>query len=126
MIFLTVEQVVEFHRQIIAETGGAHGIREMGLLMSAVEMPKASMFGELLHPTIYDQAAAYLYHIVCNHAFLDGNKRTGTVTALTFLEVNGVRLEYDEMNFEELILKVAQGYADKKEIASFFQKHHTP
>ena len=79
MIFLTVEQVIDFHTEIINEFGGAHGIREMGLLISAIEMPKASMFGEFLHVSVYDKAAAYLYHIVCNHPFVDGNGRIGRV-----------------------------------------------
>ena len=122
MIFLTVEQVIDFHTEIINELGGAHGIREMGLLISAIEMPKASMFGEFLHPTIYDMAAAYLYHIVCNHAFIDGNKRSGVVAALTFLEVNNITLKYDEHELEELVVQVATGKVEKPEIAHFFKK----
>ncbi len=122
MIFLSVEEVIDFHTEIINEFGGAHGIREMGLLISAIEMPKASMFGEFLHPTIYDQAAAYLYHIVCNHPFIDGNKRTGTVAALTFLEVNHVILKYDDYEMEEMIIHCANGKVEKPEIAHFFKK----
>lgn len=124
MIFLMVEQIIDFHDEIISEFGGSHGIREMGLLISAIEMPKASMFGEFLHVSIYDKAAAYLYHIVCNHPFVDGNKRSGLVAALTFLEVNGVILEYDENELEELVIKVADGKADKMLIADFFYKNH--
>ena len=124
MIFLTVEQVIDFHTGIINELGGAHGIREMGLLISAIEMPKASMFGEFLHVSIYDKAAAYLFHVVCNHPFVDGNKRSGLVAALTFLEVNAVILEYNENKLEDLVVKVAQGKADKALIADFFHKNH--
>jgi death on curing protein len=124
MIFLTVEEVMNFHMEIIRELGGAHGIREMGLLISAVEMPKAAMFGEFLHVTIYEKAAAYLFHIVRNHPFLDGNKRSGLVTALTFLEVNGVVLEYDENQLEELVIQVADGKADKAVVADFFLTNH--
>jgi death on curing protein len=124
MIFLTVEQVIDFHTEIINELGGAHGIREMSLLISAIEMPKASMFGEFFHVSVYDKAAAYLYHIVCNHPFVDGNERSGLVAALTFLEVNAVSLEYDEDQLEELVLKVANGKADKASISDFFLKNH--
>lgn len=124
MIFLTLEQVIDFHTEIINELGGAQGIREIGLLISAIEMPKAAMFGELLHVSIYDKAAAYLYQIICNHPFVDGNKRSGLVSALTFLEVNGVILEYDENELEELVVKVAEGKSDKATIADFFQKNH--
>lgn len=120
MIFLTVEEVIDFHTEIINEFGGAHGIREMGLLISAIEMPKAAMFGEFLHPSIYDKTAAYLYHIVCNHPFVDGNKRSGLAAALTFLEVNAVALKYDEYQLEELVVQVAIGKVNKKTIADFF------
>jgi death-on-curing protein len=124
MIFLTVEQVIDFHSQIINELGGAPGIREMGLLISAIEMPKASMFGEFLHLSIYDKAAAYLYHIICNHPFVDGNKRSGLVTALTFLEVNNVILEYDQYELEDLVIEVAAGTKDKESVAEFFRNNH--
>lgn len=122
MIFLTVEQVIDFHTEIINEWGGSHGIREMSLLISAIEMPKAAMYREFLHTSIYDKAAAYLYHIVCNHPFIDGNKRSGLVAALTFLEVNGVFLEYDEQELEDLVVKIADGKVGKEGAADFFMK----
>lgn len=124
MIFLTAEQVINFHTQMIHLFGGSDGIRDMNLLLSAIEMPKATMFGEDLHPTIYDKAAAYLFHIVCNHPFIDGNKRSGLVTALTFLEVNGVILEYDEHELEDFVVEVGAGRVKKGEIAAYFEKHH--
>ena len=124
MIYLTIEQVIDFHTDLINELGGSHGIREMSLLMSALEMPKATMFGEFLHTTIYDKAAAYLYHIICNHPFVDGNKRSGLVIALIFLEVNGVLLECDDSELEELV--VAIGKMNTLSIAAFFcKKHHS-
>lgn len=125
MIFLTVEHAIDFHAEIINEFGGVQGIREMSLLISALEMPKATMFGEFLHKSIYDKAAAYLYHIICNHPFVDGNERSGLVVALTYLEVNGLVIDYDENELEELTVNVASGKADKAEIASFFQKSHS-
>lgn len=124
MIFLTVEEVIDFHTEMINEFGGIHGIREIGLLISAVEMPKASMFGEFLHPTTYDKAAAYLFHIVCNHPFLDGNKRTGLVSSLTFLDINKITLNYHEKDLEELVTNVAKGKAQKENISRFFYKSH--
>ena len=126
MIFLTVEEVIDFHAEMIDEFGGAHGIRDLGLLISAIEMPKATMFGEFLHASSYDKAAAYLYHIVCNHPFKDGNKRTGTVVALTFLEVNNILLDYDERKLEELVIEIAKGVAEKPAVAQFFEKAHNP
>ena len=122
MIFLHVEEVIDYHTEMINEFGGAHGIRDIGLLISAVEMPKATMFGEELHPTVFDKAAAYLFHIICNHPFIDGNKRSGTVAALTFLEANCISLKYDSKELEELVVGTAQGKVKKDEIARFFEK----
>jgi death on curing protein len=123
MIFLTMEQVIDFHAEILKEFGGAEGIRDIGLLISAIEMPKAALFGEFLHTSIYEKAAAYLYHIICNHPFIDGNKRSGLVAALTFFEANGITLTYDAHQLEDLVVQVAKGEADKALIADFFCKH---
>lgn len=119
MIFLTIEEVIQIHDELVSEYGGLHGIRDMGLLVSAIEMPKASMFGEYLHESVYDKAAAYLYHIVCNHAFLDGNKRTGAATTLIFLIQNGYAVKFDMKKFEELICDVSQGKVLKEVISKF-------
>ena len=97
-------------------------IRDKGLLISAVEMPRASMFGEYLHKTIYDKAAAYLFHIVQNHPFNDGNKRTGALTTILFLEENGIKIAFSDKDYEEFVIDVAQGKKNKEEIA-YFLKH---
>ena len=94
----------------------------MGLLHSAIAMPQASFGGEYLHKDLFEMAAAYLYHIVQNHPFLDGNKRTGAATAIIFLAINGVEVEADEEGLVELTLAVAQGNAGKQEIAEYFRK----
>lgn len=125
MIFITLQEIIEDHAEIIRKYGGAEGIRDIGLLASALEMPKSMMFGEYLHPTIYDKAAAYLYHIVCNHPFLDGNKRTGTMAALIFLRLNLVYIEFtEEQSFalEELVVSTAENKSTKKQIAKFFKE----
>jgi death-on-curing protein len=122
MRFLTVEEVVEIHSLMIQTYGGLDGIRDMGLLLSAIEMPKAAMFGEFLHPTICDKASAYLFHIVCNHPFFDANKRTGAAVALTFLEMNQIAIDIDERAFEDLVVSVADGKVTKEEISAFFEK----
>lgn len=122
MIFLAVEEVIQVHDELVSTYGGLHGIKDMGLLLSAIEMPKACMFGEFLHESIFDKAAAYLFHIVCNHAFLDGNKRTGAAITLIFLSLNGNEIKYDMLDFEEMVCKVAQGLFSKKEISKFLEK----
>lgn len=119
--FFTVEQIIEIHDAFLEDHGGLPGIRDKGLLFSAIEMPKSSMFGEFLHKTIYDMAAAYLFHIVQNHPFNDGNKRTGALTTILFLEENGEKILFSEKDYEEFVIEVAQGLKNKVEIASFLK-----
>jgi len=121
MIFLSVEEVIQIHDDLVSEYGGLHGIRDMGLLVSAIEMPKTSMFGEYLHESLFDKAAAYLFHIVCNRAFLDGNKRTGIAVTLIFLNQNGYVVKYNLAKLEEMVCKVAEGAFSKEEISKYLQ-----
>jgi len=120
--FFTVEQIIEIHDAFLEDHGGLPGIRDKGLLISAVEMPRASMFGEHLHKTIYDKAAAYLFHIVQNHPFNDGNKRTGALATILFLEENGIKIAFSDNDYEEFVVSIAQGQKNKEEIA-YFLKH---
>ena len=85
--FLQIADILEIHQTLIDLFGGMPGIRDEGLLESALSQPQATFFGELLHPTIHEQAAAYLYHIAKNHPFLDGNKRTAYGAMETFLRL---------------------------------------
>lgn len=121
--FLTVEEVLLIHLDQLGQYGGLAGVRDMGLLESALAMPTATYAGEYLHQTLFEMAAAYLFHIVCNHPFLDGNKRTGTVAALVLLSLNGITFEADEIAFENLVRSVAEGNATKTLVAEFLQKH---
>jgi len=118
--FIPATAALEIHDALIDAYGGAKGVRDYGLLLSALEMPKASFGGQDLHPTLFDKAAAYLYHIARNHPFIDGNKRTASALALTFLEMNGVKIKIDVRDFEELVVATAEGLISKKEIAHFF------
>ena len=86
-------------------------------------MPQASYGGEYFHADLFEMAAAYLYHIVQNHPFLDGNKRTGAAAAIVFLAMNDVMIENDEQGLVELTLSVATGQIGKAEIAAFLRKH---
>lgn len=121
MKFLSVEEVIELHDYMLEKHGGLNGIRSKDLLISAVETPKATMFGEFLHKTVYDMAAAYLFHLVQNHPFNDGNKRTGAGSALLFLEINKMPILFEDADYEELVVEVAKGNRQKVEIAAFFQ-----
>ncbi len=121
--FLTLADVVAIHRDMIARYGGAAEIRDPLLLQSAVAQPQASFGGDFLHRDLYEMASAYLYHIVQNHPFLDGNKRTGGAASLVFLFLNGVKILVEEDVFAEMVLSVAMGKMDKASIATFLRDH---
>lgn len=120
-LFLDLEQVMRLHASMIERYGGTEGTRDVGLLQSAVAIPQMAYGGEYLHADVFEMAAAYLYHIVQNHPFLDGNKRTGAAAAIVFLAMNGVQIEADEDGLVALTLSVARGESGKPEIAEFFR-----
>jgi len=122
--YMSIEDVLDLHDQLIEEYGGAKGVLNLGLLKSALDMPKASFNGRDLHRTIYDKAAAYLFHISKNHPFLDGNKRTASMVSLVFLAANEVAFFIPSKDYENLILQVVQGLVPKTEIAKFFKMAH--
>ncbi len=121
--YITYQYVIEVHDKLIEEYGGRKGILNEGLLRSALETPKARFDGRDLHRTIYDKTAAYLFHLIQNHPFVDGNKRTASMTAMVFFASNCKKgFTIFDADYQELILGVAQGAVTKKEIAAFFRK----
>ena len=122
-LFLRLNEIVEIHTDQIVRYGGGSGIRYMELLRSAVAMPMSTFGGEYLHPDLYEMAAAYLFHIVKNHPFIDGNKRTGTAAALVFLELNGIEVDADDAEFEKLVLDVVENRAAKSTVAEYFRRN---
>jgi len=120
-LFLSLDEVLEIHRDQIERYGGAIGVRDIGLLQSALAMPAATFGGQYLHSDIFEKAAAYLFHIVQNHPFLDGNKRVGIVAALVFLAMNDVQFEVDEDVLEQTVMATAEGKTDKAVLADFFR-----
>ena len=121
-LFLDLDRVLRTHLSLIERYGGEPGVRDIGLLHSAIAIPQASFAGEFLHKDLFEMAAAYLFHIVQNHPFIDGNKRTGAAAAIIFLDMNGVEIEADEEGLVDLALRVASGQAGKQEIAEFFRR----
>ena len=119
--FLSEDQVIRIHEQVLSAYGGASGIMDMHLLQSAIGQPSMSMGGQFLHQTVFDQAAAYLYHLSRNHPFVDGNKRTAAESALLFLELNGYDFVGLDSEFVALVVEVAQGSLEKRQIASFLR-----
>jgi death on curing protein len=126
LYFLTVGDVLQIHIDQITLYGGEPSVRDEGLLESAIQMPLSSFDGALLHQDIFEMAAAYLYHIVRNHPFVDGNKRTGTVAAILFLEMNGIDIEADEFDVVDLVLSVVAGQTTKQQVAEFLRRHVAP
>lgn len=120
--FLGLEEVLQIHADQIERHGGSSGIRDLGLLESAIAMPQASFGGQLLHADIFEMAAAYLFHIVRNHPFVDGNKRGGTAAALVFLRLNGASIRVTNAALVKTVLAVAQGKIGKAAVAEFFRK----
>ena len=121
--FLTLGEVVAIHRDQIERYGGSLGVRDWGLLKSAVAMPAATFGGQFLHSDLCEMASAYLFHLVQNHPFIDGNKRVGAVAADVFLAINDLQLMAAEDEFADLVLSVARGETSKSAAAEFLRTH---
>jgi death-on-curing protein len=120
--FLTLDEVLAIHADQIRRYGGRTGLRDLGLLQSALAMPETTFEGEFLHGTVFEKAGAYLFHVARNHPFVDGNKRTALMCALVFLGLNGWRLEAKSEALYELVDGVAEGSVDKAEVAVFLRQ----
>ncbi len=121
--FLSIEEVLEIHDEMIDRYGGSAGLRDQGLLESAVAAPQSGFGGQYLHRDIYQMAAAYLFHITKNRPFVDGNKRVGAMTAFVFLKLNRLTMTATETAYEQIVRAVAESKLSKDEVAQFFQAH---
>jgi death-on-curing protein len=121
--FLTFDQVITLHQMQIDEFGGSPGVKDEGLLASALAQAESGFGDEYFHKDLYEMAAAYLFHLIKNHAFNDGNKRIAAITAAVFLEVNGLQVIAEEDEFEKLVMDAAQSLRNKEQIAEFFRKN---
>jgi death-on-curing protein len=123
VVFLTLDEVIALHADQIERYGGRPGIRDLGLLQSALGTPAATFDGRFLHEGLHEMAAAHLFHLVRNHPFLDGNKRVGLMVLLVFLGLNGHRLDATAQEVEDLVVGIANGSVSKAEAAVFVQRH---
>ncbi len=119
IFFLSVEDVIQIQANTIEHEGGMPGLRDPGLLESAVTMPQQQFGGEYLHPGLIDMAAAYMFHIAMNHPFRDGNKRTAVLSALVFLDVNGVEEFPEQVKLEAVTMRLAAGEISKEELTQW-------
>jgi len=126
VVFLALDEVLALHADLIERYGGRPGIRDIGLLQSALAVPAATFEGRLLHESLSEMAAAYLFHLVRNHPFVDGNKRVGLMALLVFLGLNSRWLDADREELESLVRDMAAGQTGKAEVAVFVQSHMRP
>jgi len=121
--FLTLDDVLRLHTWQLEQYGGSAGVRDQGLLEAAIAQPQAGFGGEYLHADIWEMAAAYLFHIVQNHPFIDGNKRAGLYSALVFLDVNRHSpIGWSNAEMFALTVRVASGELHKPGVADAFRR----
>lgn len=121
MKFLSRRFIVFYHSRLIEVFGGTHGVRDEGLLESALAQPQATFGGEYLHQDRWEMAAAYAFHLAQNHPFLDGNKRIAAVAMGAFLELNGAPVRVDQVALYQVIIAVASGQMSKVELAEWLR-----
>ena len=122
VVFLTVEIVLALHARQLERFGGGAGLRDRGLLESAVAQPQTSFGGTFAHEGLFAMAAAYLFHLVANHAFIDGNKRLGLLAAQVFLHLNGIVILGESEAFYALTMGVAEGRLDKSAVTAELER----
>lgn len=123
MMILTVEEITALHTRLTARTGGSDGLRDRGLLESAVYSAQTSFAGQEVYPTLDEKAARLMYALVNNHAFVDGNKRIGVLAMLVTLRLNGAALRYSQEELACLGLDAASGKADYEAILAWIRAH---
>ena len=121
-VFLQTHHVLAIHSRQLERFGGSPGVRDLGLLESALAQPPAQFAGEFLHEDLFAMGAAYLFHMVKNHPFVDGNKRTGLVATLVFLLINNVNMPAADPRFYEITMAVAEGRLDKMAVADLLRQ----
>lgn len=123
MKYITIDYIMKLHKKMIDATGGLEGIRDIELLKSAVENSKATFGGTDLYPAVEDKCASACYGIVCNHAFLDGNKRIGLYIMLILLEYNGIKLTFSQEELIDLGFDIAKGLFKQQDIVKWINDH---
>ena len=126
MRYLSLGEVLYLHQEILASSGGATGVRDLGALEAALAQPRLTFEAEDLYPDIPAKGTALAYSLICNHPFVDGNKRVGHAALETFLVLNGYELSADVASGEEAILGVAAGAWDRSRLLEWVREHVRP
>ena len=123
MQYLTQNEVLDLHQQIIERTGGLSGIRDLGALQSAIAQPRMTFDGVDLYPTVEEKAASLCFSLVCNHPFVDGNKRVGHAAMETLLVLGGCEIKSATDDSERIILGVASGSVSREQLVQWLREH---
>ncbi len=123
MQYLTLEEILKLHFEVIKKYGGSHGVRDEDRLKSVVVVPRQEAFGVEQYPGLLEKAAVYMRNIIGDHPFADGNKRTGTTVAAVFLMANDVRLNATPKELEDFAVQVAVEHLEVAEIAKWLECH---
>lgn len=123
--YLTLIEILELHRRILEQSGGALGIQDMGLLESAIAQPRMTFDGEDMYPSLLEKAATLGFLIIMNHPFVDGNKRTGHAATETFLVLNGLEISSSTDEQECLVLAIASGELGREAFVEWLQQNTT-
>lgn len=123
MRVLSKRQILMLHSMLVAQSGGMDGLRDEGLLESAINAPLQTFGGQELYPTVLEKAARLGYGLIHNHPFMDGNKRIGTHAMLVFLDINNITLSYEDDDLIAAILCVASGDMDDSELLEWLKAH---
>ena len=123
MKVLSKRQILMLHSMLVEQSGGMKGLRDEGLLDSAVNLPLQTFGGQELYPTILEKAARLGYGLIHNHPFVDGNKRIGTHAMLVFLDINNVVVSYEDEDLIATILRVASGDMDDIGLLEWLKGH---
>jgi len=124
--YLTLGEVLELHLRVVAQTGGATALRDLGALESAVAQPRMTFGGEDLYPDVAANAAALAFSLILNHPFVDGNKRVGHAALETFLVLNGFELDTPVSDAEQVVLEVARGARERAALVEWIRSHVRP
>ena len=123
MNYLNINQILAIYNEVIEQTGGSRGIRDMSLLESAVARPQGSFAGEEFYPGVFSKATALGHSIICNHSFVDGNKRTGYMAMRLFLNINGYDLKAPLKEKYKFVMEIAQNIRKEESIAQWLKVH---